>query len=1060
MSFYLVPGNKLETLAKCFCETIYCADSAGDPLKYETVVVQTQGMASFLRQYIAGFCGAAVNLDMPFPNGFMERVLSANVPDFAGAKNFFSQEYMAWEIFQILEENKSQGFPELRSFITGRDCALRQWQLSERVAALFDRYQIYRYQDKYFPLKDEQWQSRLWRELKKRYGRSKMDCCREFLSGTGKINGVPERVTVFGVGSLPPLYLDIFFKIAETAEVYFFYLTPCRDFWEDLCSERERRRLGIDCSETAEGNPLLASWGESGRELLTNLLTRQDSVPYFSTEENFYEDYLTGGDDDTLLKQLQQDILTMNDARSGTVPAKDIFADDDSVGIFNCYAPKREVEVLHDKLIALLRDKKVQLRDIIVMAPDINEYYPYIESVFSGGPLRDCYTVADRNLHAGCAIGDVFRRLLKLPSSRMTFQEVMQLISVPAVSCAFGIRDEDIPQISRYMSDAGVRWGSDAADHKRFCDVAFDEYSWDNAVNRIFTLFARGPLKVEEQFDDLPVLKENDMVMFGRFCRFLQMLRQLQKSLMEKRTLRQWMEFLEQQLNIFFKSEEPSVRDEIGGLRNFFSSHRMTAEGLKLDAEFPVGVIAELLESFLGQTRDRFSFLRGKITFCSLTPLRSIPAGAIAILGLDDRAFPRRDMELGFDLMNKVLLPGDRSAAREDRYLFLEALMSARKYFWCFYNGRSRKDGKKLPPSPVLGELMDYLYQAYGVSEVLHHIHGFAKEYFYCGSKLFSFSAENFRTAKLLDGTREHRKPGWRDGAFDISGTVPEKTSLEELIKWARHPAEFLLRSRFNVRFAIPEGSTDRESPQLSAFDGKYMVDRNIAYLDNHDFSGEESFHALQRNNMLPPGEAGRAAFKKELELMRKIPAAWRQEYYAQNRMALAFESSGFSVPGTYEASPALDRQKILVFSSLKHKFLVNAIMRHHGLCMISDAATVETSIMTLEKEQWVEKRWSSPGKGRACSQFWKYFFRLWCAGFSRIPALFPSTMFAVAEQKHDSMEALVSSTMKKFAEEIASDAALERCFTDDAPADTGVMNEFCSFMKLFYSDSSQWEDE
>ena len=57
-------------------------------------------------------------------------------------------------------------------------------------------------------------------------------------------------------------------------------------------------------------------------------------------------------------------------------------------------------------------------------------------------------------------------------------------------------------------------------------------------------------------------------------------------------------------------------------------------------------------------------------------------------------------------------------------------------------------------------------------------------------------------------------------------------------------------------------------------------------------------------------------------------------------------------------------------------------------------------------------------------------------------------------------MEALVSSTMKNFVAEIAADTALERCFTADAPADAGVMDEFCDFMELFYSDSSQWEDE
>ena len=113
-----------------------------------------------------------------------------------------------------------------------------------------------------------------------------------------------------------------------------------------------------------------------------------------------------------------------------------------------------------------------------------------------------------------------------------------------------------------------------------------------------------------------------------------------------------------------------------------------------------------------------------------MTPLRSIPSKIIAVLGMDAGAFPRRDTGLSFDLMALKLLPGDRSGAREDRYLFLEALMSARRSFWCFYNGRSRRTGKNLESSPVLGELMDYLEQRFGITEIRHCLHSFDYRYF------------------------------------------------------------------------------------------------------------------------------------------------------------------------------------------------------------------------------------------------------------------------------------------------------------------------------------------
>ena len=164
MSFFLYPGNKLETLAGICCQLIG-NDPGSDPMVQETIVVQTQGMAAYLRQFFARRNGIAANIQMPFPAGFIAGILKQNIPDFEAASEYFSQEQLAWEIFSILQENRAE-FPELASFITGTsDAVFKCWQLANRIASLFDRYQIYRYKDEYFPLKHDEWQSRVWRKL-------------------------------------------------------------------------------------------------------------------------------------------------------------------------------------------------------------------------------------------------------------------------------------------------------------------------------------------------------------------------------------------------------------------------------------------------------------------------------------------------------------------------------------------------------------------------------------------------------------------------------------------------------------------------------------------------------------------------------------------------------------------------------------------------------------------------------------------------------------------------------------------------------------------------------
>ncbi|XNM68786.1 hypothetical protein ACLK1Y_15665 [Escherichia coli] len=57
--------------------------------------------------------------------------------------------------------------------------------------------------------------------------------------------------------------------------------------------------------------------------------------------------------------------------------------DDRSLTVHVCHSPQREVEVLHDRLLAMLEaDPTLTPRDIIVMVADIDSYSPFIQAVF------------------------------------------------------------------------------------------------------------------------------------------------------------------------------------------------------------------------------------------------------------------------------------------------------------------------------------------------------------------------------------------------------------------------------------------------------------------------------------------------------------------------------------------------------------------------------------------------------------------------------------------------------------------------------------------------------
>ncbi|STU61081.1 exodeoxyribonuclease V subunit gamma [Klebsiella pneumoniae subsp. ozaenae] len=91
-----------------------------------------------------------------------------------------------------------------------------------------------------------------------------------------------------------------------------------------------------------------------------------------------------------LLHNLQSDILELRNAAVAGQSAeafahsrdkRPLALDDRSLSIHVCHSPQREVEVLHDRLLAMLEaDPTLTPRDIIVMVADIDSYSPYIQA--------------------------------------------------------------------------------------------------------------------------------------------------------------------------------------------------------------------------------------------------------------------------------------------------------------------------------------------------------------------------------------------------------------------------------------------------------------------------------------------------------------------------------------------------------------------------------------------------------------------------------------------------------------------------------------------------------
>src|SRR5262249_11875097 len=125
----------------------------------------------------------------------------------------------------------------------------------------------------------------------------------------------------------------------------------------------------------------------------------------------------------------------------------------------------------------LAGDPTMELRDIVVMCPDIEVFAPLINATFGAGPGADAddapsvganridlhVRLADRSLRQTNPVLGVVAQLLALAGGRMTASQVLDLAGRAPVRRRFGVDDDDLARIAEWTRESGVRWGLDAA---------------------------------------------------------------------------------------------------------------------------------------------------------------------------------------------------------------------------------------------------------------------------------------------------------------------------------------------------------------------------------------------------------------------------------------------------------------------------------------------------------------------------------------------------------------------------------------------------------------------
>lgn len=921
----LITSSSQRRLAGALADNLL--KSPASPLERETIVVLSNGMARWISMELATRHGVSAGIDFRFPNDLLDSCFRAVLPE-APASSPFAPDDMTWRIASLLPElAATAGFEPIAAYLGNGSDDRRLLQISRSLADTFDQYTIFRPEMiiGWDNGEGDDWQPLLWRAISSRYsGRHRAALLHEFsrqMTSEGCRPGrLPRRVSLFGISYLPPFHLEALRLLSTRCEVTCYLLNPCGQYWGNLISERDKAKMSLKNGLPAEaeeyyetGNPLLSSLGTLGQEFFETLLEYGFECEELDQDPSSTHS-LPSTDESALLTAIQTDILNLHD-RPASETKGIVSQDDRSLQIHSCHGPLREMEILYDNLLAMFDElPELEPRQILVMIPDIESYAPYISAVFgnrAGGRPPLPFSIADRSVRRESPFVEAFLSLLDLSSGRFGVNEVLNILEIPSVAASYDISADELSLMREWLHQSGVRWGFDAKHRAELGFPEFGDYSWQSGLDRLFLGYALPP-DGSNTFHGIlpyPAIEGRQAIPLGKLSEFIRQLRKVHSGFASRQTLRQWADLLSETAEVMLKADDldssgpTAVAKALNSLREAQSSYGFI-QPISLEA------VRDCLKQRLAQGGGGYGFMGGAITFCAMLPMRSIPMRVVWLAGMNDGQFPRTSSQPGFSLMSGARRRGDRSLRDEDRYLFLEALMSAEERLCISYNGQSDRDNSVIPPSVLVAELQDYVNRGFVcrdkdvAPEILRRqrLQGFSSAYFEAGhdSRLFSYDRESCHAieARRLSGRTQH--------AF-VTGMIPEasqtkRIDIQQLRRFLANPSAAFLEHRMKISpFNPAEEPEEREPFTVDGLPG-YSLSQELVSSILDGTSRESCFSAARSRGILPPLAAGKAAFDAAWNKCSLFAAAVAPRLGEQlERLTVALEMNGFEFSGVLD---------------------------------------------------------------------------------------------------------------------------------------------------------------
>lgn len=952
--------NNLDYLFDRLAENINFSESS--PLESEIIVIQTDGIKKWLSLKIAEKYGICCNIEFLKPKYLIYKLLKAVHLDFDD-KHPLERKNIFWLITKSLQDPSIDNV--LKDYLGNNETKLAQFAYN--IADLFEQYFVYRpdliinWEKGELLYKDdiiEKWQFALYSKIiEKSLVKSFPTAVYERLYKNSDINidseKLPKKVSIFAISILPPFYVSILKTFSEYLDINIYLLNPSKELWFEYQKPKENTK-GLQAFETIISsedksaieesynvkNSLLSNFGKIGADFYSNLLEMFENISLdYEIDENA-NNIGKNNYKPTMLDVVKDDIL--NDRNMNELNKTEIEDFDGSIEIHSCHSPMREVEVLYNRLLNIFENNpEIKPSDVLVMTPDISAYAPFIDAVFGSQKIvkHFPYSISDVSFIDEDSTISMFMDILKLIKGRFETSKIINIIENEAIRTHFSLNDTDINLLKVCIKEAAIKWGIDKDFRKdKGIEFSYNEYSWEYGIERLLLSIIYESDDLYEHIKAIDNIGTNANDAIATISVFLLDLHKLYVFSKNKHNIDNWYMTLISLMDKMFPNIEQApikisrgiiaIKNALDEMLESYNNYRADNEDIAVGIDF-------ILEYFNRNFKNKlhsYRFLDGNITFCEMIPMRSIPFKIICIIGLNNNTYPRKRKSLSFDLMAGHIRKGDRSLRDNDKYLFLETIISAEKKLYLSYVGQDIVLNSNIPPSVLISQFIYYLKSRFIVKRtdnfeddivVKHKIFSFNPVYFTKDKEPFyiNYSTEDFNAANVLVSRGNIKNKKFIDDKEINSKPEDNIINLFDLLKFFENPIEHYFKKTLKVNFDDERFSLEDEEPFDLGTLQEFLVKETL--INNYFKEKDIKKYIFKYTGILPPGGAGMSELEDAYNDVRDFLSFLSKKYFINK------ERITYDINFTYKTS---DNEEYLIEGVLSYFHKLNMPKRRESV--------------------------------------------------------------------------------------------------------------------------------